>query len=507
MTGESFVDRDGIPGSADVVVVGSGIAGSCAFLEANAAGLDVIGIEQDDVLGGASRISGGGCCIAGTPLQQSLGIHDSAELGMRDLVTAGAGEAHELWARLYFESAVELVYEWFGALGVEFTGVRAQEDNSVPRWHTPAGGGLAIMAAVMREMDRRSLSNRWYKSTSLVDLEVVSNGITGVVVRDKIGSVHQIQTRVAIIATGGFAGNYEMVLEAQPSFRRVERLLVGGGRGALGSGHRALKQHGATFRNLENVWTYPSATPDYRDEGSKRGLLIRGIGSGIWVNRDSRRFLDESQTGAGAGTPLLLRQPGATCWAIVDASGIGHIRISDPYRPSADRPDPSERFDELVTNSPYVHKADSIRQLATKIGLPARRLAACVRSWNALVASGAESDPLTRRRLVGVALLVHPPFYAVQMFPLARKNLGGVETNLDGAVLGRDGVVITGLFAAGELAGFGGGHLAGRKALEGIMFAGSAVSGRIAGVSAARAAVSSAAPQGWRRRGPRPQAM
>jgi succinate dehydrogenase/fumarate reductase flavoprotein subunit len=111
-----------------------------------------------------------------------------------------------------------------------------------------------------------------------------------------------------------------------------------------------------------------------------------------------------------------------------------------------------------------------------------------MRDWDAGLASGAERDPLTGRPLAGVRPYGDPPLYAMQFFPLVRKNLGGVHTDRRGRVLDPAGRPIPGLFAAGELAGFGGGHLSGRRALEGIMIGGSIFGGRVAGAWAAQAA-------------------
>jgi predicted oxidoreductase len=70
---------------------------------------------------------------------------------------------------------------------------------------------------------------------------------------------------------------------------------------------------------------------------------------------------------------------------------------------------------------------------------------------------------------------------------LTRKSLGGLETDLQARVLGADGQVMPGLYAAGEVAGFGGGGVHGYRALEGTFLGGCIFSGRIAGRSAAAA--------------------
>ncbi len=79
------------------------------------------------------------------------------------------------------------------------------------------------------------------------------------------------------------------------------------------------------------------------------------------------------------------------------------------------------------------------------------------------------------------------PLIAVRLHILTRKSLGGLQTNLDGEVLGADGQPVPGLYAAGEVAGFGGGGMHGYRALEGTFLGGCLFSGRIAGRQAAKA--------------------
>ena len=75
---------------------------------------------------------------------------------------------------------------------------------------------------------------------------------------------------------------------------------------------------------------------------------------------------------------------------------------------------------------------------------------------------------------------------AVRLTVITRKTLGGLETDLSSRVLGADGRVVPGLYAAGEAAGFGGGGMHGYRALEGSFLGGCMFSGRSAGRAAAR---------------------
>lgn len=91
-------------------------------------------------------------------------------------------------------------------------------------------------------------------------------------------------------------------------------------------------------------------------------------------------------------------------------------------------------------------------------------------------------------RVVAPHRLTEPkagPLIAVELHILTRKTLGGIETDLQGRVLKADGTPLTGLYAAGEAAGFGGGGVHGYRALEGTFLGGCIFSGRSAGRGAA----------------------
>lgn len=343
------------------------------------------------------------------------------------------------------------------------------------------------MESLWSDVVRRQSATDWRWSTTVEELLVDNGRAVGVIVRDEAGHRSELRSQSVILATGGFAGDLDVVLDHAPHLRAVERLLVGGGVGARGTGHAMLAKLGAALDHLDHIWTYTYAIPDYREPSGRRGLVVRGLDDAIWVNREGRRFHDESRPGPGTATPALLAQDPATCWAIVDRTMALGMRIADPHFRS-DAGSPHDRIDELLASSPFIHSASSPEALARAAGIAADAFAATIREWNGLVASGTERDPLTGRSLAGVSALTGSPLYAIQFYPLVRKNLGGVRTDLRCRVLNTGGAPIPGLFAAGELAGFGGGHLSGRRALEGIMIGGSLFGGRIAGAMAGDAA-------------------
>jgi predicted oxidoreductase len=482
------VTMKGIDHDTDVVIVGAGAAGAAAALEIDDAGGSFVGIDALDTFGGTAATSGGGVCVGGTSTQRTRGIEDSPALALRDHLAAGDGEADEPWARFYHDHAANDVHDWLIGHGVEFVDVHGDEHSAVDRWHAPDGSGRGLMTALHGALRARQIADRWHYRSVVEELVTDLDGrVTGVVARTAAGERFEARARAVVMATGGFAGDHDMVLHHSEALRRAERVLIGGGVGATGRGHRLLEAHGAELGHLDDIWTYAFATPDPLDPEGHRGLVIRGMESAIWVNRAGRRFVDESRPGPGSATPLLLTQEGGTCWAILDRAMLARIRIADP-RFRGDEAHRGAAIAKLIETSPTIARGGSPAGLARAAGIDAEAFDETFRDWAALLASGVTTDPLTGRELATVMPFGEPPLHAIQFLPLARKNLGGVRTDLRGRVQTPARRPIDGLYAAGELAGFGGGHLAGRRALEGIMIGGSLFSGRVAGAWAAHEA-------------------
>ncbi len=469
---------------ADIVIVGAGAVGATASLEAHAAGASFVALDWLPEFGGTAIVSGGGCCIAGSSFQRSRGIDDSPERALRDLLSANGDEADAEWARFYLEHTARDLYDWLVGHGVEYIDLKQQETNSVPRWHQPNNGGRGIMTTLWARLQERGVADCFHFDMTAEDLLVEDGRVVGVLARHKDGTQHEFRGKATIMGTGGFMGNLDMVLEYGPQLQGVERVMVGGGRGALGAGHRILERHGAVLTHMHNLWCYVYATPDYKDETGRRGLVIRGIPNNIWVRKEGTRFHNESLSGGGSATYALLRQKPPTCWAILDRAMALKMEIADPYYRQGHLAF-DDKLEELLAESPYIHKGDTPEELARNTGLDVAGFTKTFNEWNALLASGAEADPLTARKLKGLMPFTTPPFYAIQFLPLARKNLGGVKTDLQCHVLDADGQPIGGLYAAGELCGMAGGHIAGKYALEGIMIGASLFSGRVAGAWAA----------------------
>jgi predicted oxidoreductase len=466
-----------IPTTADILIVGSGAAGALAAIDAASAGADVLVVEALAAFGGTAAASGGGICIAGSDLQEQRDISDSPESALEDWLAFGGPEADADWADLYLRSSASQLFDWLTLMGVEWTGINQQEGNRVPRWHAPKNGGAGLMQAV--ENHAMALPIRWQFGVRVVDLVQTGGRVTGAIAEDSDGRRTEFQAPVTLLASGGFNNNPDMVRTHSAKRARGHTVLLGGGRGATGDGHALLEALGAEFTHMDIIWMYPYGTPDPTDPEGLRGLVLRGMDSDIWVNQRGERFHNEALRGGASGASALLAQDPPRCWSILDAAMASRVTVSDPAYQSHGLPD-RQAIQRLLDTSPYIARGATIADLAAAAGLNGTTLAASIADHNALLASGAPVDPVFGRPLAKLEPIQSSPFYAIQFLPLARKNFGGVRTDLDCRVLRPDGTVIEGLLAAGELAGMAGGHINGRAGLEGTMLGPSLFSGRVA---------------------------
>jgi flavocytochrome c len=470
----------------DVAIVGSGGAGFAAAIEAKKAGAKVAIIEKADALGGASIISGGGCMIVGTPLQEINGIQDDPELAFEDWVKWGQGSADEVWARYYIEHSLHELYFWAGGLGVKWVDFKPQEGNRAVRWHRPENNGLGLTSALIAEAQRLGV-NDILTSTAAEKILTQNGKVTGVeAIGAKGGDPIRVLSKALVIATGGFNSNIDMVLEHRPELKPF-KVMEGSGRGSTGDGHKLVSQIGGYLTHMDHIWFYVYATPDYRDPQQRRGLVFRLVPGYIWVNQQGRRFHNEARSGGASATPALLAQNPPHAWAIMDTPMSSTMEVADPYYRQGDTV-VREKIQELLDNSPYIRKADSLAELARKMEVDVPTFLSTVERYNKACADGIERDPDFGKPLEQSKTFDTPPYYGVQLFPLARKNFGGIKTDLRCRVVNKFFDTIPGLYAAGEACGMAGGHINGKAGLEGTMLGPSIFSGRVAGAWAAQEA-------------------
>jgi succinate dehydrogenase/fumarate reductase flavoprotein subunit len=256
------------------------------------------------------------------------------------------------------------------------------------------------------------------------------------------------------------------------------RLLRGAGEFARGSGLKLTEPFGAALTRLDHQEIFVSGLPDPRDASGERGMLIQNPAA-IWVDSTGRRFTNEAAPSKITDHAALRLTP-ATHWMVFDAEGVKKLTIRGQAWMT-----PEKIQKEIMDNPALIKKADSIAALAAAAGLPPDALADTVERFNRFVDQGTDTD--FGRIAPGMTEPPPPPirqapFYAIQLYPMTRKSMGGLAIDHEARVLGGAGQLIEGLFAAGEVTGVAG--INGSFGGSGTFLGPSVLTGRVAGRSA-----------------------
>ena len=460
----------------DVLVIGAGIAGLSAALEAGRGGARVLVVEANSVAGGHA-VQAGGFALVGTPLQESKGIADTPELAFDDLMRWGEVNDPD-WTRAYVEDSRAEVHDFLADLGVAFRVLIPAPEHSVPRFHFTEGKAVhAVLPLLRAVLDHPSIGLSL--NSAAIDLVKEAGAVRGAVLEHtRTGERQTVRARSVIVATGGFQANLERVMAHWPAdMPRPDRLLVGSGYFASGAGIWLADEAGAATRHLDRQVTFVGGLPDPREMESGRALQTSNEAA-VWVNAAGARFVNEAAPDKITVSAVLDQDP-ATYWLVFDSAGLKSLRVRD-----ANWLTPETIAAEIVGNDGLVVRADRIADLADAAGLPAAALVRTVAAYNLAVVQGEDSafgrfDAQSRRKPQPIAA---PPFYAVQLYPMTRKNMGGVAIDRSGRAVNADGDRVPGLYAAGESTGVAG--INGSVGMSGTFLGPSVYTGRIAARSA-----------------------
>jgi flavocytochrome c len=464
----------------EAIVVGAGLAGLSAAVEMGRAGVNVLVVDMNSVPGGHAVLAGGVAIPGPTPVQEKAGVKDSPDLAYRDWMEWTV-DADPEWTRYYVDNARTLIYDWATALGVEFVRAGAAAGNSVPRFHFTKGRALHLVLPIYRTA--AALPTVSFLFNARAERLIIENGVvSGVVVRHlRSGREQTLRAAHTLLATGGFESDLERVLgNWTPTLPRPSRLLIGAAVSATGSGHDMATAAGGALRQVDRHYIYIDGLPDPRDpEGSH--ALTAGNSAAMWVNAQGRRFTNEQGFDKAILRDLLDQDP-SSYWMIFDDAG----RKTFSVRGAAWVTGPATERHPILDDPRVAKRGHSIEDLARAAGLPADALATSIRRYNDLVAAGTDTDfgRFTRGGRIPPAIS-QPPFYAIQMFPMTRKNMGGVAIDRQARVLDRTGRPVPGLYAAGEITGSVG--INGSHGLDGLFLGPAIVTGRLAGQAIAGA--------------------
>lgn len=459
---------------ADVIIVGAGLAGLSAAVEMGRSGLDVLVVDMNSVAGGHTMLAGGVAIVA-TPLQERLGIEDSAALAYDDWMdwtTDGDAE----WTRYYAEHSRELIYDWVTAMGVEFVRVVPGHGNSLPRFHFTQGRAAHLVLPIYRES--LNLPNIAFQWNALAEELLLEDGrVTGVQVKNlRGGETQRLYADTVVLATGGFETDVERVLANWiPGAPVPDRLLIGSAISATGSGHDMATAAGAALARINRHYIYVDAIVNPRDPEQSHSLTAANEYS-LWVNSSGKRFTNETGFDKDILVDLLQQEP-STYWMVFDQAARDKFGVRGAAwlnTPSQDHP--------ILDNPQAAWRAASLRELAAMTGLPGDALEQSVQEFNAMIDAGEDTAFARFSNGDNVPPKVQQqPFYALQLFPTTRKNMGGVAIDKQMRVLDQSGEVLPGLYAVGELNGSLG--INGQHGLDGMFLGPAIITGRLAAQS------------------------
>ena len=453
--------------SYDVVVIGAGGAGFSAAIEAKNAGANVVLLEKMPAVGGNSLISGAEMNVAKNWVQPKLGItDDSPELHAEDTYKGGDKKGDMKVINVMTHQALDAALWCRDYLGVKFEddnlfffGGHSRKRALIPVGHT----GTEFIAKFQAKADE-------------LGIPVITNMKAEELIKDKDGRVVGVKASMdgntytfnakggVVLATGGFGANPEMVKKYNPKID--ERFKTTDAPGTTGEALYMAERAGAELVNMGYIQTYPICDPI---SGVIELIADARFDGAIMLNQEGKRFVEELQR-RDVLSEAILEQTGAYCWVLWNDK-IGAISNTVKAHPTEY---------EAFTKQGIMKTCDDLKCIADFTKIPFDQLKATTDRVTSMAGKGNDKDFNHRSGLVDMS---QGKYYVIKAVPSTHHTMGGVRINEHAQALTKDGQVIPGLWAAGEVTGVthGTNRLGGNAYTDIIV-------GRIAGKAAAEAA-------------------
>ncbi|MDR1070451.1 MAG: FAD-dependent oxidoreductase [Gracilibacteraceae bacterium] len=442
----------------DVVVVGSGGSGKSAALTAAQAGLSVAVLEKMPETGGTSSFAEGQAAFESSE-QKARGVpkeegrhFPSKEEGFRRFMDYSHHRANPDVVRMFVDNAAETI-DIFKSLGVVYSDVLAyamDQPDELISFHRPDGLGAYCQEVLLKAL--QALNVDVFTSTKAEHLIVKDGKVIGVAAADSENNKLSIGGKAVVLATGGHGNNLDLlekhtILGANAHFESPPVPTQNTGDGLL----MGLEVGAATF-NLG------VAQMGYTGRGklasSQSGAA--GFHPWLWVNRYARRFASEELALSFANCGMTLaRQPRTDSFGILDEDMIAYletegslIALGDfvPYKSKmTGLRDELERDVEKGTTA---WTANTLEQLAEKIGIDPQVFAETVKRYNQFCDQGHDADFYKPARYLKPVR--KPPFYAVNVCVAVLNTCSNLRVNGNLQVTDNDYRPIPGLYAVGN---------------------------------------------------------
>jgi uncharacterized protein len=432
-------------------------------------------------------------------------------------------------------------------------GKAAGHGNSVPRFHLTWGTGpelVRVFQEPVEEGERRGLVEFAFRHQ--VDEVIVEDGaavgVRGTVLeacdelergvaspREAVGEFER-RAPAVIVTSGGIGHNFDLIRRNWPQERLgkpPETMIAGVPAHVDGRMLEIAEGAGASIVNRDRMWHYPEGLMNWDPIWPHHAIRVIAGPSSMWFDANGERL--EAPFFPGFDSLGTLKRILATghdySWLILNESIIERefalsgseqnpdvtgkdLKFAAKSRLSSGPPPPVQAFKDHgadfvvrdnirdlvaamneISRGPALDADEIERQVVARDREAAHPYS---KDLQMMAIHNARRYRSERPRIAKPHQILDPehgPLIGVRLNICTRKTLGGLETNLDSQVMKPDGTPFPGLYAAGEVAGFGGGGVHGHNALEGTFVGGCVFSGRAAGMALAKAAKSLRAPQ------------
>ncbi|MGF1688050.1 flavocytochrome c [Photobacterium japonica] len=306
-------------------------------------------------------------------------------------------------------------------------------------------------------------NGRIITDTRATDLIVEDGKVVGINAVQANGTKLVLRANYGVVmASGGFGANTQMIKKYNTYWKEIaDDIKTTNSPALVGDGIEIGEKAGAELVGMGFVQLMPVGDP-------KSGALLTGLivppENFVFVNQQGKRFVDE------CGSRDVLSD------AFFDNGGLIHMIADEKIRQTA--ANTSDETIEREIKEGIIIQADTLEALAEKIGVPADVLTHTIEQYNGYVDQG--HDPEFRKSAFGLKV-DQAPFYATPRQPSVHHTMGGLKIDTQARVIGKDGNIIQGLYAAGEVTGgiHAGNRLGGNALIDIFTY------GRIAGNSAA----------------------
>lgn len=424
-----------------VVVIGGGIAGFSAAIEAAEQGAEVILLEKAGVFGGSTTRSEGFVMGAGTDFQKQHGVEDSAEAIYNDMYELYQDEptlSTTLLKKTVDESG-ELI-DWLVDHGVNFVELEAISPiapRNVRRSHVSENSGDGLMEAVVAAAQKNS-NITIMMNTAATEILKEGDNVVGVKATNNYDDDITIHAGATILCAGSYGGNSEMIAKLNPNIIPIDETGCGDGDGwtlAENAGADMIPIGYAACSYMYYPYGY------WNGAATLPGSPTSAYFNVLQVNSAGKRLVNEDAFTFDFGDPLY--DSGDTFgWAI--AGGEFDAAHPELYAEGLDDTYTVNGKDYCLT-----YKADTIEELAELTGMDAATLKATIERYNASCDAGVDEefgkDPQYMER-------IGAPYVAYMLTPLISDGYSGCRINENAQVLDTNGQPIEGFYAAGACA-------------------------------------------------------